>query len=79
MTRKKLTGMNALKKEFPDVEFRQKSSFQKWGCLRPNCLSESTMEAVCGMATIRCCTNDECMRHAAEFAIALGGRSYVDP
>jgi len=44
------------------VIFRQKSSFQRDDCLF--CSRESTLEAVCGNALIRCCDSEECKQLA---------------
>jgi len=59
-----------------EATFRAKSSWQKENCINANnnCPNESTLEAVCGegntVATVRCCTNEECMARAANLAQA---------
>jgi hypothetical protein len=56
-------------KKMEQVRFRKKSSFQKPECLF--CGKEATLEAVCGIAAIRCCENKECKNRAAALAKSL--------
>lgn len=53
-----------------EVTFQKKSSFQKPDCLpnKPGCLGDSTLEAVCGNALIRCCEKEECKDEARRMA-----------
>lgn len=57
---------------FEGVQFRPKSQRQKRDCINRNaehdCPNESTLEAVCGIATIRCCIEEDCKKRAAEIA-----------
>lgn len=54
------------------VTFRPKSGWQKEDCINNSaehtCPNESTLEAVCGDAIVRCCTNKDCMARVAELA-----------
>lgn len=58
------------------VIFREKSSWQKEDCINQSpeyaCPNESTLEAVYGNATVRCCSNEKCKERAAEMAMLLG-------
>ena len=57
------------------VIFRPKSSWQKDDCINRSqeydCPNESTLEAVCGVATIRCCGEKKCMDKAVKMAKLL--------
>ena len=58
-----------------EVTFRPKSSWQKNGCINNSaehhCSNESTLEAVCGLAQIRCCEDEECKKRAADLACSV--------
>jgi hypothetical protein len=60
-----------------EVVFQPKSPFQKWDCINRNsaydCPNESTLEAVCGSATVRCCEEERCKERAAQLARSTGG------
>lgn len=57
------------------VTFRAKSSWQKDDCINRSaehdCQNESTLEAVCGIASIRCCAEKKCKERAADLARQL--------
>ena len=56
------------------VAFCKKSSWQKDDCINKSadyqCTNESTLEAVCGTARVRCCEDERCKNRAAELAEA---------
>ena len=55
------------------VIFKKKSEWQKDDCLlkREGCLGNATEEAIYGIASIRCCSNENCKNASAELAISL--------
>jgi hypothetical protein len=57
------------KKTGKTVTFRAKSSWQKDDCI--SCTSESTLEAICGIASVRCCESERCKKRAADLARQL--------
>ena len=65
--------------DFPDVVFRHKSPWQKHDCINKSyeycCNNESSLEAVCGKAVVRCCADEGCRRRAAEMARLWNSRS----
>ncbi|KKT01358.1 MAG: hypothetical protein UV78_C0065G0011 [Parcubacteria group bacterium GW2011_GWA2_43_17] len=64
---------------FPGVVFRCKSRWQPFNCINQGydypCANESTLEAVCGKAVVRCCADEGCRRRAAEMARLWNSRS----
>jgi len=67
-----LTTEDEIKREFPGVFFRPKLDRQKDDCINRSaeydCPNESTLEAVCGISEIRCCSDPRCMKVAAKMA-----------
>lgn len=60
-----------------EVALRPKSAWQKDDCINAQglgCCGESTQEAVCGNAMIRCCTNPACVEYAKKLASLTGTR-----
>ncbi len=64
-------------KKRSEVFFQPKSPYQKEDCINRNssynCLNDSTLEAVCGSATVRCCEEERCKERAAQLARSTGG------
>lgn len=55
-----------------EVTFQPKSSWQKEDCINNSaehhCPNKSTLEAVCGIAQVRCCEDEGCKKRAADLA-----------
>ena len=56
-----------------EVQFGEKSDFQKGDCINEQCQDQSTMEAFLGTASIRTCTREICRNLAAQIACDSNG------